>query len=364
MRSRPLSRLLSRPLLIALAVAATLAVGVAATPSGASSTRGKSNGDTIRLVTHDSFAVSQDVLDAFTARTGIKVELLQGGDAGTVVNQAILTKDNPIGDVLFGIDNTFLTRALQADIFERYQSPALDTVPESLRLDPKSRVTPVDYGDVCINYDKQWFASHDVKVPKTLQDLTKPAYKGKLVVEDPSTSSPGLAFLLATISEYGPSKWQRYWEQLRANDVQVVDGWEEAFYDEFSGGGGGGSRPLVVSYASSPPASVYFADPPTDEATIGTMTGACFRQVEFAGILKGTEHEAAARKFVDFLLSEQFQSDIPLQMFVFPARDGTPLPKVFQQFADVPTDPYTLPASKIGAGRNEWIREWTGTVLR
>ena len=357
------SRLFLISLAISLAVATALVVGVA-TPSGASIGRGKTNGETIRLVTHDSFAVSQDVLDAFTARTGIKVEVLQNGDAGTVVNQAILTKDNPLGDVLFGVDNTFLTRALQAGIFERYKAPALDTVPASLRLDAKSRVTPIDYGDVCINYDKQWFESHQVKVPKTLQDLTKPAYKGKLVVEDPATSSPGLAFLLATISEYGPNKWQQYWERLRANDVQVVDGWEQAFYDEFSGGGGGGSRPLVVSYASSPPASVYFSDPPTDEATIGTMTGACFRQVEFAGILEGTEHDAAARMFIDFMLSEQFQEDVPLQMFVFPAREGTPLPKVFQQFADVPTDPYTLPVGKIGAGREEWIREWTGTVLR
>ena len=352
----------AHPFLVTLTAAALLVLG--ATPSGAATTHAATKGETIRLVTHDSFAVSQDVLDAFTARTGIKVEVLQGGDAGAVVNQAILTKDNPIGDVLFGVDNTFLTRALQAGIFERYKPPALETVPESLRLDPKSRVTPIDYGDVCINYDKAWFASHHVKVPKTLHDLTKPAYKGDLVVEDPSTSSPGLAFLLATISAYGPNKWQHYWAQLRGNDVQVVDGWEQAFYDEFSGGGGAGNRPLVVSYASSPPASVYFADPPTDEATIGTMTGACFRQVEFAGILAGTEHAAAARKFIDFMLSEQFQQDIPLQMFVFPARDGTPLPKVFQQFADVPPDPYTLPMNKIGAGRDEWIREWTGTVLR
>ena len=247
----------TRAFLIALTVAASLTL--ATSPSGAATTHGRTKGASVRLVTHDSFAVSQNVLDAFTARTGIEVEVLQGGDAGTVVNQAILTKDNPIGDVLFGVDNTFLTRALRADIFERYRARALASVPEALRLDPKARVTPIDYGDVCINYDKAWFASHKVKVPKTLQDLTKPAYRGKLVTEDPSTSSPGLAFLLATISAYGPDKWQHYWEQLRANDVQVVDGWEQAFYDEFSGGGGGGSRPLVVSYASSPPAAVYFA---------------------------------------------------------------------------------------------------------
>jgi thiamine transport system substrate-binding protein len=349
---------------IAVAVATALAVGVAVTPIGASTTRGKTNGETIRLVTHDSFAVSKDVLDAFTARTGIEVEILQGGDGGTIVNQAILTKDNPVGDVLYGVDNTFLTRALDEGIFERYRSPALDTVPETLRLDPKSRVTPIDYADVCINYDKAWFQSHAVKVPKTLEDLTKPAYKGRLVVEDPSTSTTGLAFLVATVAEYGPKHWQQYWERLRANDVRVVDGWDQAFYDEFSGGGAGGTRPLVVSYASSPPASVYFAEPPTDEATIGTMTGACFRQVEFAGVLAGTEHRAAARKFVDFMLSEQFQADMPLQMFVFPAREGTALPKVFEQFSDFPENPYTLSPAKIGAGRDEWIREWTGTVLR
>ena len=351
-----------RVVLAVVAIAVTLA---ATAPSSAASVeRGRSNGETIRLVTHDSFAVSEDVLDAFTARTGIEVEILQGGDAGTVVNQAILTKDNPVGDVLYGVDNTFLTRALDAGIFERYRSPALDGVPEALRLDAGSRVTPVDYADVCINYDKAWFEQHKVKVPKTLEDLTKPAYKGRLVVEDPSTSSTGLAFLVATVAEYGPKRWQQYWERLRANDVRVVDGWEQAFNDEFSGGSADGSRPLVVSYASSPPASVYFSDPPTDEATIGTMTGACFRQVEFAGVLAGTEHRAAARKFVDFMLSQQFQADMPLQMFVFPAREGTPLPEVFEQFSDFPENPYTLSPNKIGAGRDDWIREWTGTVLR
>lgn len=357
-----MSRLVRRAVLAVISTACALAL--AALPSSATTTRGTTKGETIRLVTHDSFAVSERVLDAFTAKTGIEVEILQGGDGGTIVNQAILTKDNPIGDVLYGVDNTFLTRALDAGIFERYRSPALDTVPSSLRAETKSRVTPVDYADVCINYDKAWFADNKVKVPQTLQDLTKPVYEGKLVVEDPSTSTTGLAFLVATVAEYGPKHWQQYWGQLRANDVQVVDGWDQAFYDEFSGGGGGGSRPLVVSYASSPPASVFFAEPPTDEATIGTMTGSCFRQVEYVGILAGTEHRAAARKFVDFMLSEQFQSDVPLQMFVFPAREGTRLPTVFEQFADTPSDPYTLTPSKIGAGRDEWIREWTGTVLR
>jgi thiamine transport system substrate-binding protein len=319
---------------------------------------------TIRLVTHDSFNVSDDVLADFTKDTGIEVEILRNGDAGQVLNQAILTKDNPLGDVLFGVDNTFLTRALREGIFTPYRSPALDSVPASLQLDAKGRVTPIDYGDVCINYDKKWFADNRVQVPRTLHDLTRPAYRGRLVVEDPSTSSPGLAFLLATIAEFGPNGWEDYWRDLRANYVTVVDGWEQAFYDEFSGGGGSGTHPLVVSYASSPPVTVLFSDPPLEEPTIGTMTRSCFRQVEFAGILRGTEHRAAARKLVDFLLSEQFQADVPLQMFVFPAREGTPLPKIFQQFAVTADDPYTLAPARIGAQRDSWINEWTGVVLR
>lgn len=340
----------------------TLAALVAATvpaPAGAGGTS-----ETITLVTHDSFALSDDVLAAFTRRTGIEVEVLQAGDSGQVVNQAILTEDNPLGDVLFGIDNTFLTRALDEGIFERYRSPALAGVPAALQLDRQHRVTPVDFGDVCINYDADWFASRDLDVPETLADLTKPKYRDLLVVEDPSTSSPGLAFLLATIAEYGNEGWTTYWEQLRANGVEVVDGWEQAYYDEFTGGGAGGDRPLVVSYASSPAAAVVFADPPIEESPIGTMTGSCFRQVEFAGILAGTEHRAAARKLVDFMLGDTFQSDVPLQMFVYPAVTDTALPEVFTDNADVVADPYTMKPARIGAQRDEWIREWTGTVLR
>lgn len=340
--------------------AATVLLAAVAVPTAGAATPSR----TVTLVTHDSFAVSEKVLDRFTTRTGIEVKVLQVGDAGQVVNQAILTKDNPLGDVLFGVDNTFLTRALDEGIFERYRSPALDAIPAELRLDPRYRVTPIDYGDVCINYDKDWFARKRLTVPRSLSDLTKDKYRDLLVVEDPSTSSPGLAFLLATVAQYGEKGWTEYWRQLRDNGVTVVDGWEQAYYDEFTGGGAGGDHPLVVSYASSPAAAVVFADPPIDESPIGTMTGSCFRQVEFAGILAGTEHRAAARKLVDFMLSDAFQSDVPLQMFVYPAVAGTALPKVFTDNADPVDDPSTLSPTRIGAHRDDWIREWTGTVLR
>jgi len=319
---------------------------------------------TITLVTHDSFAVSKSVLRAFEKDTGITVKVLQSGDAGAALNQVILTKSNPIGDVFFGVDNTFLSRALDAGVFEKYAPKALSTVPTEYQLDPSHRLTPVDHGDVCVNYDKKWFAHEKLAVPKTLDDLTKPAYKGLLVVENPATSSPGLAFQLATIARYGDRGWQDYWSKLRANDVKVDDGWESAYDGDFTQGANTGNYPLVVSYASSPPAAVYYSKPQPKTSPVGTMLDSCFRQVEFAGVLKGTSHPAAARKLVDFMLSERFQADVPLQMFVFPVRDGTPLPPVFTKFADVADQPLSLEVSEIGRNRDQWIEQWTATVLR
>jgi thiamine transport system substrate-binding protein len=262
------------------------------------------------------------------------------------------------------VDNTFLSRALDAGVFTRYSPPALSDVSTEYQLDPSHRLTPIDHGDVCINYDKRWFAQQHVAVPTTLEDLTKPAYKGQLVVENPATSSPGLAFELATIARFGTHGWQDYWSKLRANDVKVDDGWESAYDGDFTQGANHGAYPLVVSYASSPPAAVYYSKPQPKTSPIGTMLDSCFRQVEFAGVVKGTEHGAAARRLVDFMLSTRFQEDIPLQMFVFPVRDGTKLPVLFTKFADVAPSPLTLPATAIGAHRDAWIEQWTNTVLR
>jgi thiamine transport system substrate-binding protein len=237
-------------------------------------------------------------------------------------------------------------------------------VPSSVQLDSSQRLTPIDRGDVCINYDKQWFAEKKLTVPTSLDDLVKPAYKGLLVVENPATSSPGLAFQLATIAKYGTDGWRDYWMKLRANDVKVDDGWESAYDGDFSQGANQGRYPLVVSYASSPPAAVYYSKPQPKTSPVGTMLDSCFTQVEFAGVIKGTEHRAAARKLVDFMLSARFQADVPLQMFVFPVRDGTPLPEVFTKFAEVPEHPWAVPPADIDAHRDAWIEQWTDTVLR
>lgn len=322
----------------------------------------------LTLMTHDSFAISEEVIQEFEAANNVTVELLPSGDAGAALNQAILAKDNPLADLFFGVDNTFMSRALEADIFEPYESPALAAIRDDLKLDESNRLLPVDYGDVCLNYDKAWFAEKGLPVPNSWEDLLDPAYKGLLVVENPATSSPGLAFMLATVAAFGADDdydFLDYWADLRANDVMVTNGWEDAYYGQFTVGGGG-ERPLVVSYASSPPAEFIFADPPVAESPTASITapGMCFRQVEFVGILKGTQQRDLAEKLVDFMLGQTFQEDIPLNMFVFPANEQAVLPQEFTDWAQIPDQPATLSPDEIAANRDAWIEAWTEVVLR
>ncbi|NWG06623.1 MAG: thiamine ABC transporter substrate-binding protein [Chloroflexi bacterium] len=347
---------MKRILLLALLLLAACSPRATETPSGP---------QTITIMTHDSFAASEEVVKAFEDANHAKVVFLQSGDTGAVLNKAILTKDAPLADVLFGVDNTFLSRALDADIFEAYEPLALQEIPAAFKLDPSNRALPVDYGDVCINYDKKYFADHNLIVPQSLEDLTRPEYAGLLVVENPATSSTGLAFLFATVAHYGDS-FTDYWQALKDNGVVVVDGWETAYYTNFSASSGRGPQPMVVSYGSSPAAEVIYADPPVTDAPTASILGpdTCFRQIEFVGILKGTQNRALAEKFVDFMLSRQFQEDVPLQMFVYPVNPNANLPEAFTKYAQAPKQTAALPPDVIAENRDAWIQAWTDVVLK
>lgn len=319
--------------------------------------------DAIVLMTHESFAVSEGVLEQFTAETGISITVLRSADAGTMVSQAILTKDHPVADVMYGIDNTFLSRAIDEDLFIPHRATSIDSVPASMR-DGQDTVTPIDFGDVCLNVDPVGLADRGIDAPARLADLAESGYTGTLVVEDPSTSSPGLAFLLATIATFGEDgdyPWQAYWQDLVANDVRIVSGWDQAYYGEFSGGSGAGERPIVVSYATSPAAEVFFGD--LDAAPTAIIDDGCFRQIEYAGVLAGTGAEVAAGLLVDFLLDRTFQEDIPLNMFVFPANREASLPDLFVDHVVTPAAPIVMDPSTIGANRERWLAEWA-TVVR
>ena len=356
------------PIVLALALIALATACGSDNPSPNRAT-GSSSGpphQTITVVTHDSFAVSDNVLKQFEDESGITVKQVKSGDAGALVNQAILTKDHPQGDVLYGIDNTLLTKGLDAGLFEPYASPALSAVDKQYDLDPQQhRVSPVDESDVCLNYDKNALGgSGQPPAPRTLEDLTTPAFKDKVVVENPATSSPGLAFLVATVQHFGDSHYLDYWRQLKANGVEVVDGWDQAYNNEFTiGSAGTGTRTVVLSYATSPPADVAFAQPPKDTTAVGVVEDSCFKQVEFVGVLKGTSHADAAHQFIDFMLSKPFQEDMPLQMFVYPVRGDAALPDVFTKFAVKPANPIEVDIDTIGRNRERWINDWTSTVL-
>ena len=323
------------------------------------------NTSEIILMTHDSFSVSKKVVAQFEDRHHVRLRFLKAGDTGAMLNQAILSKSNPMADVLFGVDNTFLSRALAADMFIPYRSPHLGDIPDELKLDPTYRLLPVDYGDVCLNYDRQWLAAKGLAPPTRLEDLTTPAYDGLTVVENPATSSPGLAFLLATIGHFGPEGYLNFWKKLRDANVQVTASWKKAYWESFSAASKG-DRPIVVSYASSPAAEVHFAEKPMEESPTAAVVqkGTAFRQIEFVGILRGTKRADMARKLVDFMLGRTFQEDIPLQMFVFPANKTAVLPAVFKRHARIAEDPVFVSPQDIAAHREEWIEAWTETVLR
>jgi thiamine transport system substrate-binding protein len=320
---------------------------------------------TVRLLTHSSFAVSKEVLAEFTKQTGYEVKLVQPGDAGVMVNEAILRKDSPVADALFGVDNTFLTRALDAGIFDPYPARGLDTVPADLQVDTQHRVTPIDDSDVCVVFDKSWFG-HDGRPaePTSLDALVRPAYKNLTVVEDASTSSPGLAFLLATVAARGENGWKDYWGALKDNGVRVDDDWTQAYENDFTAGGGSGDRPIVVSYGSDPAADVVGSSPHRDTPKVGVVASTCFRQVEFAGVLHGARNVPGAQALVDFMLTRRFQEDMPLQMYVNPVVTGAKLPPAFTQFAVDPPNPLSVDPATISANRTEWIKEWTDLVVR
>jgi len=354
-----------KPVFAAAALGGVLLVTACAGTTPADPNPTLTGPSTVRLITHDSFAVSEALIADLKAKTGITLEIVTGGDAGQVVAGAILSAGAPTGDVLFGIDNSLIAKAIDAGVFESFVAPNLGNVLPTLRDDTaEDKITPIDYGDVCINMDEAWFAQNGIEMPRSLNELKKPEYKDLLVVQDPATSSPGQAFMLATISRYGDD-WQGYWQELRDNGVKVVGSWSEAYEGSYTAGGGNGDRPLVVSYATSPPAEiVYAADPKPVKPYSVVMTDGCYRQVEYAGVLAGTSNTAGARTVINWLLSPAVQADIPLTMFVFPALAGVIPPKVFVEFAAPVKEPLQIPSREVAEKQAQWLDEWDKVMGR
>ena len=303
--------------------------------SGCSPIFGDATPNEVTVVTHDSAVFTKEVIAEFKKQTGITIKQVKAGDVGAMTNKLILTKDEPIGDLVYGIDNTFAPQVRANDMID-------------------GALEPVDFGDVCFNFDKQWFANHEQQAPTSIKDLTKPEFKGLTVVTNPRTSSPGLAFVAATVAMFGNTGWEQYWRALKANDVKISAAWEDAYFTDFSGSSGQGAYPIVLSYSSSP----AFEIRDNGQSQTASIMDGCFRQWEYAAVLKGAKNVVGAQKFIDFMLGQSFQTALPDSMYVYPVTEGIALPEAWAQFAPAATN--TVGGDlNIAANRVTWLEKWS-----
>jgi thiamine transport system substrate-binding protein len=313
--------------------------------------------DTVTLLTYDSFALPEAAAAAFEEQTGAAIEVVATGDSGAMLTGALLSAGAPEADVIFGIDDTSATRALAGDLLDPLDPATIDRAPEQYRLGGEGAdlLAPIDTGDVCMNVDASWFAEAGITPPTTLAQLTEPTYRDLVVVPSPVTSSPGLAFLIGTVDRYGEDGWLDYWAALEANGVRIRPSWDDAYSSDYTVSGG--DRPIVLSYASSPPAEVVFSEGAVTEPSSTVMLDSCTAQVEYAGVLRGTAHPELAAALVEFMLSDDWQQELPLTNFVFPVTD-VDLPPEFTDWAPRAEDPMGLDAEVIDEGRDRWIEAW------
>jgi thiamine transport system substrate-binding protein len=336
-------------ILLAAVVAGCSLVGTDDKPAGAKD---------VVLVTHDSFVLPKQLIARFDRQSGYHLVVHASGDGGTLTNKLVLTQGDPTGDVAFGVDNTFASRALDADVFTKSDVPLPAGAQQYVVPGDDGRLAPIDNGNVCVNIDPGWFADRQMPPPRSLDDLVKPAYRGLLALPGATTSSTGLAFLLGTIGKYGDG-WSDWWKKLVANDATITNGWTQAYETDFTQGGGHGKDPIVVSYDSSP---AFTVPKGSNTSTTKALLDTCFRQVEYAGVLTGAANPKGAKEFVEYLLSPEVQKALPDAMYVFPVRRGTPLPTAWTRFAVQPQHPYAVSPAQISAHRDAWLREWSDIV--
>jgi thiamine transport system substrate-binding protein len=289
----------------------------------------------VTLVAHDSFAISDESIAEFEASSGFELEIIRAGDAGSLSNRLVLTKDSPIADVVFGIDNTFRGIADENGIIE-------------------GELVPVDFADVCFNYDRVWFEERGIRPPDSWRDLAKPAYNSLTVVTNPLSSSPGLAFLASTVAAFGEDNFEQYWRELRDNGVRVAAGWEEAYFTEFSGSSGNGDYPIVLSYCSSPAAEIR----EDGKSQTVALLDEGFRQTEFVGVLAGAKNPEGAAALIEFLLSESFQNTMPGLMYVYPVNPDAVIPAEWAEFGPAATSTIGEDLS-ITTHREKWQSAWS-----
>lgn len=362
MRTHTVNRRQTRAVVALVATAVLALSGCSAI--GGDDDDGGSDGDggeqtEVVLVTHDSFALPEKLITAFEKDSGYSLEVRPSGDAGKLTSSLSLTAGNPTGDVAFGVDNAFASRALSAGVFAPYEPELPPGADEYALAEGSDRLSPVDTGGVCVNIDDTWFEREKLAPPTTLDDLADPDYRDLFVLPGAETSSPGLAFLLTTVAAYGDD-WPDYWERLMGNGAKLTSGWTDAYTVDFTGGGGDGTRPIVLSYDSSPAFTIGEDGTSTTSALLDT----CYRQVEYAGVLDGADNTEGAEAVVDWLLSPEVQEALPESMYVFPVSSDVELPPDWASYAEPATDPYEVDPAEVADQRDDWLTTWSDITTR
>ncbi len=289
------------------------------------------------------------VFPKFEEKYGIKIESRQVGSAGEIVNLVIMDKGKQSADIIIGADNNLLSTLLDNDVLAPYKPAGIEKVKDELLFDKTYHLIPYDYSFFALVYD-----SNKIKnPPKSLDDLLKPEYKKSLIIMDPRTSSPGLGFLMWTVKCKGEG-YKDYWKKLMPNILTVSESWSSG-YGLFTNG----EAPMVTSYTTSPAYHVEY-DKIENIKTVLFDEGN-YMQTEGAGILKNAPHMDAAKKFMDFILSEDFQKEIPLTNWMYPVTD-IPMPASYKS-APVSDKPLLLEPKEISKNMDSWLNGWLESTL-
>lgn len=341
-----------------LAACGTSAEKPAETAKETTQTETKTGG-VVKVLAYDSLEFNDDLKVAFEKETGYTLELVQVGSGGELTNKLVLTKDNPEGDVAFGVDSISAYRAIKEGVFSE-ESVELSDAEKALMIADAPGLVAFDQSDVCINADPAWFKEKGLEVPASLDDLKDPKYKDLLVAMNPTSSSPGLAFFMATVAKYEDG-WKDYWVGLKDNGVKITKGWSDAFNTDFSAGEGKGDRPLMVSYGSSP---AWAVNEEVTESSIVSLPDTCFRQVEYVGVLKNAKNAAGGAAFVKFVQKASTQEVFVGENYVHPVNPEVKLPEALAKFGKLADKPFTLDAKTISENQAKWLEDWSDLMTK
>jgi thiamine transport system substrate-binding protein len=253
-------------------------------------------------------------------------------------------------DELIKIDEKLSTRQLFRPIDEGRLENADHVIPE-LKVDPKGRALPYDTGYISLVYDER-----EVSAPGTFEALTNPAYEGALLAQNAQTSDTGKAFLLWTIHTLGEDEYLDYWQRLVDNDVRILENWDKAYAAY-----GNGQRPIVVSYSTD---QVYANryDQNMKRHQVGFLNDQGYANPEGMAVFETTDSPDLARAFVDFMLSKEVQSKLPVLNVQYPATDHADLPAEFEKYAYTPDEPVTFTYDELKGNVETWVDDWARQI--